>query len=472
MTKIQPKFSGLSKYVTVFDLQDSFCLFHSITLEKIFVSKKYLANKLNNKINAVNLNNSHFFKKHDTVIEKSIARYKTKSNPNFKQLYLIVTEACNFSCKYCRQVTHGRRGKYFIGEDELKQVINRFFKLSGNEPAGVVFYGGEPMLNKKMIISSVQLIRKEEKLLHLKKPIDLTIITNGTNIDIVTAKLLAKADVYIIISLDGTLEENNSMRVYQGGKGTFTDIIKGYHIFKRAGCQVGISCTVGNHNYHKLEKIFNYFEKELKPVNVGINLPHDDYTNPLVTNIDYHKLCDNLFKINNRHKVYVEHIMRKMRLLFTQEIKINDCPACGYRLVYLPGGRWGVCEGAMGMDSYFFNNLKKVRQMSKEWYFTSPLFDNLCNSCPGLGICGGGCPFDGYLQSGKVGSRDNNRCYFIKLLVEWGLKKFYKLHKKRIMSKGIYQPDLNIQATFLRNINSLKENLPLRSSANFAIRKI
>ncbi len=390
---------------------------------------------------------------------------------NFKQLYLVISEACNFSCKYCRQVTHGLIRQNAMKSGEAIEIIDDFFERAKNRPKGIVFYGGEPLLNKKVLLDSVKHIRMKGSKLKPKSPIDLTVITNGTGIDKKSAKILSENDVYIIISMDGRKKEHDKLRVYKNGRGTFNDVLRGYKVYKSAGCKVGISCTIGSHNYRSLLSLFNYFAKDLRPINVGINLPHDDYNNPLNSNMDFKKFCRNFFKIFERavkDNLYIEHIMRKLRLLFREEIKVNDCPACGGRLVALPGKKLGVCEGAIGMDNFFFKNIDKVARMSSDWYLTSPLFDKRCDNCLSVGLCGGGCPFDGYLQTKKVGHKDKRRCSFVKMIVKWGLYNFYLLNKKKIKNKKVFIPSIKEQNIFLKELKATKGKLPLRSSARFS----
>ncbi|MFQ6118335.1 MAG: radical SAM protein [Methanosarcinales archaeon] len=411
----------------------------------------------------------------DHIAERFIKEKRNKVKPEFRQLYLVITEACNFNCQYCRQITHGLKRNTFMNKKEAYEIIDQFFKLAENKPSGVVFYGGEPLLNKKVLLNSINYIRKKEKELKIKKLIDLTIITNGTNIDLQTAKALEKNEVYIIVSLDGRKKEHDKLRIYKNGRGTFTDVLKGYNIYKSAGCKVGISCTIGGHNCDDLISVFHYFTEKLKPVNVGINLPHDDYKNPLNEGLNFKHLYRNLFKIFERYTkkgLYIEHIMRKLNLLFKQEIKINDCPACGGRLVALPGKKMGICEGAIGIDRFFSKDIKESLKMASNWYFTSPLFDKKCSDCLALGLCGGGCPFDGYLQKEEVGRKDERRCFFIKKTVRWGLEHFCLANKEKIKKEGIFAPNKEEQNIFLKSIKATGNKLPLRSSANFSNMRI
>ena len=427
MGELSPQIKDqLSKYVRVFDFGEHLCLLNGLSLDKVFIKADADNQETKDVLQKYNL-----LKDFDVKAEKFVSGCQSKFDPSFRQLYLVVTEACNFDCKYCRQVTHDVKGNRSMTRDEARLIVDNFFNLAEDKPRGVVFYGGEPLVNKEVMLDAVKYIRQKESKLKLDRPIDMTIITNGTLVDHDSAQVLKDNDVYIIMSIDGRAQEHDKFRVYANGKGTFDDVIKGYKIYQQAGCRVGISCTIGSHNYDNLEDIFDYFANDLQPINVGINLPHDDHDNPLNDDLDFGKFCQRMFKIfeqSTDNNLYIEHIIRKLKLLFRHEIKINDCAACGGRLVALPGQRYGVCEGAIGMDEFFFTDIKRVAEMSAEWYGTSPLFDDHCSNCAAVGVCGGGCPFDGYLEAKQVGHRDSRRCLFMNKIVEWGLENFYKIN--------------------------------------------
>jgi uncharacterized protein len=466
--QIKPK---LSKYVKIFNFNDAFCFLNSLSLNKVFVLKDGRLDKANI-LKLFKKNN--LLKDFDSKAKEFASRQRRIFTPSFKQLYLVVAEGCNFKCKYCRQITHGQPSSRIMSRGETKKYIDWFFHLSKNEPRGIVFYGGEPLLNKKVLLDAVAYIRKKEVKLNLGKPIDLTVITNGTNIDKDSARQLKRLQVYIIISIDGRKKEHDKLRVYKNHRGTFNDVLRGYQIYRSAGCRIGISCTIGSHNFNRLGSVFDYFAQELKPVNVGINLPHDDYDNPLNKGMDFKEFCNYVFKIfekSIKNNLYIEHIMRKLILLFREEIKINDCAACGGRLVILPGGEMGICEGAIGLGDFFFNKVKYVRKMSKAWFLASPLFDKKCHKCLALGLCGGGCPFDGYLLAKKIGHRDERKCYFIKSIVEWGLYSFYVINKPKIRQAKIWAPNTEEEEVFLQKLKARRIKLPLRSSVEYGVIK-
>ena len=71
----------------------------------------------------------------------------------YEQLYLAVSESCNFRCKYCRQKKTAELVNMTI--EEIKDAIDTFYSVSG-KPKSIVFFGGEPLLNIDGIKFAIQ----------------------------------------------------------------------------------------------------------------------------------------------------------------------------------------------------------------------------------------------------------------------------------------------------------------------------
>ncbi|MFB3765154.1 MAG: radical SAM protein [Methanotrichaceae archaeon] len=148
------------------------------------------------------------------------------------QLTLCVTEDCNFRCKYCvysdyyeYERSYSNRYMNFV---IAKKAIDYYFSLLKEgkkynplrKPA-VGFYGGEPLLNFKLIKECVNYIQE-----NYGSNIYYLITTNGSLLDEERSNWLMDNDFVISVSLDGPEQEHNRLRVYGTGKGTFKDVMK------------------------------------------------------------------------------------------------------------------------------------------------------------------------------------------------------------------------------------------------------
>ncbi|OPX77971.1 MAG: molybdenum cofactor biosynthesis protein A [Methanosaeta sp. PtaB.Bin039] len=182
------------------------------------------------------------------------------------RLTLCITEDCNFMCKYCAysdfyKYTRRPSDKY-MKFSIAKKAIDYYFSLLDEgkrynplrRPA-IGFYGGEPLLNFKLIKDLVDYIENEYK----DHKTIYTITTNGSLLDKEKANWLMKFKFIIDVSLDGPEEEHDRLRVYTNGNGTFRDVMKNVSSIMIEGYQE-IGCLPvfdWRSNLFKREEFFN-----------------------------------------------------------------------------------------------------------------------------------------------------------------------------------------------------------------------
>jgi sulfatase maturation enzyme AslB (radical SAM superfamily) len=123
----------------------------------------------------------------------------------------IVTDDCNYECKYCPQ----KKEKKFISVDMMEKAVDFFYPMLANNSA-IGFYGGEPLLGFDAIKDAVSYIKKKNA---LKKSIDFSISTNGSLLDREIYKFLNQNQFDVVLSFDG-LAHNISRK-----KGDFQPMI-------------------------------------------------------------------------------------------------------------------------------------------------------------------------------------------------------------------------------------------------------
>ena len=126
-------------------------------------------------------------------------------------LTIAPTLECNLRCRYCF-IKHSRRRMSSKVQAGLVEYVKRRLPASGN--LFVTWYGGEPLLEKKILFS---LSAKFKEICRLKKAkYEARIITNGTLLTEETAKLLKEQNaVNAQITLDGMAESHNRRRPFK-----------------------------------------------------------------------------------------------------------------------------------------------------------------------------------------------------------------------------------------------------------------
>ncbi|MEG1510810.1 MAG: radical SAM peptide maturase [Bacteroidales bacterium] len=148
---------------------------------------------------------------------------------NISQITFEVTDACNLKCKYCGYgdlyFGYDKREDKFLDYSYVKVLLDYFSHLWNNNKADsarpttyISFYGGEPLLNMKLIEQVVKYIEK----LEVNRKFIFSMTTNAMLLDKCMEYLVSK-DFKLLISLDGD-ETAHSYRVTHNGKNSFDKV--------------------------------------------------------------------------------------------------------------------------------------------------------------------------------------------------------------------------------------------------------
>ncbi len=157
---------------------------------------------------------------------------RQKLNNNRKILILLVTEDCNFRCRYCvysgrytgRHTCSRRKMKWSIA----KKGIDCYMQQNGSAKIrSIGFYGGEPLLNLPLIKKCAGYVRKKDG----GKDIIFSITVNGSLLTGEAADFLASEDFNIVVSVDGPREIHDRNRRYKNGMPTWQRVISNVRAF-------------------------------------------------------------------------------------------------------------------------------------------------------------------------------------------------------------------------------------------------
>lgn len=452
-----------SKYCHFFELKDHIALFHSLNLNLVFLRKNtYLLLKLfvnssvPSKISSNIRNGSDFnllISKlkgqsflvpaiYDEMAEISSLKKHYLASPTVGILYLMLTDVCNFSCSYCFIENPIPDNHTFskMEKEIAKKAVDlfgeclRFNKLKPRR-SYINLYGGEPLLNLDTLIYIVEYINERKQSGYLPVDVSINLTTNGSLITSDIAKLIKKYNIGVALSLDGTREDNDIYRKDKFGHGTYNRIVTGYNLLHEIGANIGISCTVGKHNIDNLSNTFLFLTDELSAKSIGFNLLIDSPKFPEITEEYVVKATDKIiecFEIAREKGIYEDSIMRKVKSFIDKQITIKNCGACGEQLVVAPNGQIGVCHAFWGTNKYFIGTVNDEPQKILmhptfiEWHNRTPLSMSDCFYCEGLGLCGGGCPYNAYIERNSIWAIDKRFCVYIKKTLNWLIMDLYK----------------------------------------------
>lgn len=453
-----------SNFVTCMKMTNKFiALYNSLNMHLVFVDipefdriKNFIkTGNIHNKKLIQDLEKYHFFIIKDKEDEEYFQTFKSMLNigvPKISMMYLLLTSGCNLNCDYCyieQQSLMNKRKIEQMNKKTAQKAIDLFEQTTKSNTPKIIFYGGEPLLNKQTFCFAIKYARTKFK----GKKLELSLVTNGSLIDDEVAKCIKDNKVVVSVSLDGSDAIANQHRKFVTGENVFDVALKGYKFLQSKGIQPGISCTITNTNVDKLDDIVKYFVNELNVKGMGMNPLLQIRGNKQIklSSKKVNKALVDAFEYLRRKGVYEDRVMRKIIAFTENKIKINDCGACGNQIVIFPKGRVGICHAFIGDKKYTIGEVNKLRPRDiifhpyiKLWANRTPFNLSECTYCEALSMCGGGCAHDGFIDSNSIFGLDKDFCLHSKYLLKWMIKKTFEssiLNDKKLKLKGLNKVD-------------------------------
>jgi uncharacterized protein len=434
-----------SKFVYFYIFPEAIALYHALKIKIMFLKTK-------NNVTS----NQEFLDSLDKDIVNSLIKEKfvvtniTNENKDLEQIrkkeigkveilmmYLILSEQCNMSCRYCFFEAEMPTNTPQMDRETAKTAIDLFAKwVKKDQPASILLYGGDPFTNKKTMKFVIEYVQELINSNELDKKTTVDIVSNGVLIDkdIVAFLKKYKNMVKISISIDGPQGINDSWRVFHDQTGGFDKAIRGFRYLKKAGLKPGLSCTLPPTNLPLLEKITDWVLTE-KPSGISYNVMTDipglkmdsQYADHV---IDF--MIKSFVKFRE-HGLYEDRVMRKVKSIIDEKRFLKDCCGYGQQIVITPNGDIGVCHGFTANRKYFVANINKLDGFDPhnhvafmEWNKRSPINIPECYNCPCVGICGGGCALNAYNRHGSIWALDDIFCPQANKILHWMIEDIYK----------------------------------------------
>ncbi len=140
-----------------------------------------------------------------------------------KKIAVHVSNKCNLACPYCYAAFGNYQGKEGLMNTETMESVLHFLDEWGrkyNRKFVIQFFGGEPLLNWKIIKKFTEMVRD----LNIKSIHRYSIVTNGTVYNSEIHDLLNENRIITVVSFDGDKTITNFTRINKQGKGMFKRI--------------------------------------------------------------------------------------------------------------------------------------------------------------------------------------------------------------------------------------------------------
>lgn len=454
----------LSKYVKLFDNENFTCLFHSISMVKVYGSKvlldiyesliepveyRIIVEKFPEKIIKQLIQNKFIVSNDSKNDDDELNNIKESVGKiNVRNLVLLISNDCNFKCSYC-QIEENMHEDSMVNMSVkvADKALNLFKENSlSSTSKTITITGGEPLLNIDVVKFIIEKAKKDFENTRV------VIFTNGSLITNELAQYFKKNNVLTLVSLDGPEEMHNKVRKFRNDKGTFESTLQGYRKLKESGCNVGVSAVGGSHNVKELKKTFDFFVN-LEPPSIGFNFSHFllDKENPTEISIsEFGDILIKFYQVLREEGIYLENISRSINSFSSNTPRIRECQAHGFGFTVDARGKIGPCKSLLVSDifSQDIDNVSQIEnnEMFQDWATRSPYLQDECIYCPAISLCGGGCAYDSYIvNNGDYKKVDKRICSYQKKVLDYLISDLFEKIKGNLEQEDIYIPTIEDQ---------------------------
>ena len=345
---------------------------------------------------------------------ENLATEEKLSSP-VKAICLNIAHDCNLACKYCFAST----GDFGCGKKELmpletaKKAVDFLIEKSGKiKNLEMDFFGGEPLMNWKVVTETVKYARSLEK--KYNKNFRFTLTTNGILLDDEKIDFINKEIYDVVLSLDGKKETNDRFRVTRSGNGSYDLIIPKFKklISKRNGKKYYVRGTYTKKNINFIDDVMHIYDLGFTEISMEPVLC-DDTFKYTISKEDLpeilkqeEELCKKLINMKNTGKNIN---------FFNFNIDIEKGPCvikrlkgcgCGNDYVAItPNGDIFACHQMVGQDEFKMGNLNEGtfdESIKKKFLNTSIYHKEKCRKCWARFYCSGGCSVKNYTHNHDI----------------------------------------------------------------------
>ncbi|HLD55786.1 MAG TPA: TIGR04084 family radical SAM/SPASM domain-containing protein [Candidatus Nanoarchaeia archaeon] len=352
--------------------------------------------------------------------------------------HIILTEKCNLQCRYCyeksmHEFDNGleKRFKFdFSAPCDLNIVLEKLKKfLEKDSNPVLIFYGGEPLLQKNKIIEIMDYLKD----LNLKYRMQ----TNGQLLNLLPKEYLNKI-TKILISLDGDKERTDFNR----GKGTYDKIMQNISLMKKNGYngELIARMTIAQDFPDIYEQVLNLISAGFDSIHwqLDIGFYKEDFNKEKITNF--------INKINESTSKLIKYWVEKMEegkvlkfypflgiieSLLKEEKTLIRCGAGHSGYAITTNGKISACPIMNNIEDFVCGTIENSPNKLKK------ILVDECNLCEIKDICGGRCI---YWRKAKLWPKTGDKliCKSIKYLIselQGALPEIKKLIDKKIISQ-------------------------------------
>lgn len=331
-----------------------------------------------------------------------------------KALCLHIAHDCNLACKYCfaeEGEYHGRRAlmSYEVGKKALDFLIANSGSRRNLE---VDFFGGEPLMNWKVVKDLVAYGREQEKI-H-DKHFRFTLTTNGVLLNDEVQEFVNREMDNVVLSLDGRKEVNDQMRPFRNGSGSYDLIVPKFQKLADSRNQEKyyIRGTFTRNNLDFSNDVLHFADLGFEQISIEpvVGEEAESYS---IKKEDLPQIFDEYDKLAQVMIAREKEGNGFQFFHFMIDLDGGPCVAkrlsgCGSGTEYLAVTPWGdlyPCHQFVGEEAFLMGNVDEgitKPEIADEFRGCSVYSKEKCKNCFAKFYCSGGCMANSYKFHGSI----------------------------------------------------------------------
>ena len=359
-----------------------------------------------------------------------------------RSLVLNVANDCNLGCTYCF-ASQGDYGapRRFMSQETAKESVDFLLQNSGDHPTvTLVFFGGEPLMNFRLISETVAYATRAGEL--VGKRVDFSMTTNATYLTPEIIHFLRDHRVGVAVSIDGPKKFHDLRRTYKNGMGSY-DMIEPriMNLLREHKTRPVAARVTLTHGVTAVSEIFDHLtgmgfdEVGFAPVTSS------DDDNYALTPEEFWQVLEEFGKLTAN---YVDGVSSSERPRFSNLTNlladlhqgVIKAYPCGAGLGLLGVGSTGklyLCHRFLESDEHQVGTLATGVDRARQAEFMAATHLSAkppCQICWVRNICSGGCHHEGYKRYGTLGHATIHRCEWIRAWINMGLHAYVEIMEK------------------------------------------
>ena len=360
--------------------------------------------------------------------------------PPVTTLCLVVSQDCNLRCGYC----YADGGTYreepqVMSLATVERAVDFLFAQSGGSPSlGLVFFGGEPLLNMDAIRCGVA--RAEQRARHAGREIRFSVTTNGVLLSPPLVDYFVDHGFKVMVSLDGPAEIHDAVRPLRNGRGSHGIVARNLRAALagpgRDRCAIRSTFT---RQTMELDSIVEYLwatgcrDITVEPCSGPcgqLEIRPEDLPN---LKTQYLRLVRRYIDAARQGTAppfyHFEDFASRAANGGQRRI------ACGAALSYVAvsaDGRIYPCHRLVGMERLVLGDLERgwTRPELREQFVSSCVERRpKCSQCWARYLCGGGCRANSILAGQSMDEPHELDCEMMRSLIEFGTHIYAQVHR-------------------------------------------